>query len=262
MAGDRISSEHKDNREQMLTVRDHFEDMASCLSWDISAIKLNEARDWLDRALPKLTTWEDIVFTRILLGSEGGANSSDFVGGAVTDAKAVAATEQFIKMTADYPKVQEWPAVCTVYRCGFEAPRDASKLDLEIMRRYEDAFLRLPGVQVCRLPEQISVPRELRPTTDSAELDAKVEQKLAEYAASEAFNFDCGHLELEYRREGKPVPGPEELKAEVMAGARDTIRFNLECEAAGHAFVDLADGENGRGSVEYERCGFSWDYLW
>ena len=164
LAGDQIAEGSKDNREQLLAVSDHFEDMATCLSWDVSALGLYNARDWIDNALPRLTAWENILFTRLLIGGERRPNGSDFVSGKILEPAEVAATQLYGELSRQYPEISEWPAVCTVYWGGNGlrgTPRKATELDLGIMRRYGDSFVELDSIVVCYYPNQISVPRNL-----------------------------------------------------------------------------------------------------
>lgn len=157
-----LANQPSDSREQMLLVSDHLEDMVTCLSWDAKRNGLYPARDWLDRELPKITAQQNILFTRILLGSERGPAMSDFVGGAVTCADAVADTYLYADLSGQYPDIEVWPAVCTVYRGGYEMrkPKDATELDLGIMRRYGNSFVELEGVSVCCYPTEFTVQRD------------------------------------------------------------------------------------------------------
>lgn len=154
-----LAEQPYDTREQMLLVSDHLEDMVSCLSWDASGNGLYPARDWLDRALPRITAQQNILFTHIMLGPEIGPAMNDFVGGAVTDSAGIADTCLYTDLTGQYPDIETWPAICTVYRGGYGRgiAKDATELDLGIMRRYGDKFLDLEGISVCRFPAEVTV---------------------------------------------------------------------------------------------------------
>jgi len=158
-----LSVDTHDMREQMLKVLTHFEDMTAFLPWDASGSGIYEARDWWEWVLPAATAQQNILFTRILLGPETGPCASGFVGGSATNPADVAATYLFDDMTSQYPEIETWPALCTVYRCGHElsAARAASELDLQIMRDYENTFMRQRGLSVCRYPTEIAVSRDL-----------------------------------------------------------------------------------------------------
>jgi len=154
-----LARQHHDTRAQMLLVSDHLEDMVSCLSWDATGNGLYPARDWLDNALPRITALQNILFTHILLGQERGPAMSDFVSGAVTDSAGVAETYLYDDLSSQYPGIETWPALCTVFRGGYgegEA-KPATELDLDIMRRYEDTFLGLEGLSVCSYPVELAV---------------------------------------------------------------------------------------------------------
>jgi hypothetical protein len=148
-----------DMREQLLIVKDHFEDMAACLSWDASGNGLYPARDWLDRALARMTAQQNILFTHVILGSERGPAMSDFISGAITNAVDVANTCLYDDFSGQYPEVEMWPALCTVYCGGYGQGniQNATEHDLSIMRQYGDSFLDLKGVIVCHYPIELSV---------------------------------------------------------------------------------------------------------
>jgi len=160
-AQDLVQQPH-DTRERLLLVRDHFEDMTAYLPWDASGNGLYPARDWLDRALAKITAKQNILFTHIILGSERGPAMSDFIGGAVTDAAGIANTYLYADLSDQYPEIEIWPALCTVYRGGYGQGnvQNATELDLGIMRQYGDSFLDLEGLIVCRYPTQLSVAKD------------------------------------------------------------------------------------------------------
>jgi len=154
-----LAQQPNDTRERLLLVRDHFEDMAACLSWDASGSGLYPARDWLDRALAQITAQQNILFTHVILGPETGPAMSDFIGGAVTDSAGIANTCLYDDLSGQYPEIERWPALCTVYRGGYGrgTVHDATELDLSIMRQYGDSFLDLEGLIVCQYPIELSV---------------------------------------------------------------------------------------------------------
>lgn len=127
----RLSEQPGDRRQRLLQISDHFEDMASCLSWDAQANGLYPARDWMDHTLARLTALSNILFTRVLIGPERGPTQSDFAGGRVTDAEGMAETRLFKELSNQYPEIGRWPAICTVYRGGYGTgkPTDAAELD-------------------------------------------------------------------------------------------------------------------------------------
>lgn len=154
-----LAQQPNDTRERLLLVRDHFEDMAACLSWDASGSGLHLARDWMDRALPRMTVLQNILFTHVILGPETGPAMSDFIGGAVIDSTGIANTCLYDDLSGQYPEIERWPALCTVYRGGYGrgTVHDATELDLGIMRQYGESFLNLKGLIVCHYPIELSV---------------------------------------------------------------------------------------------------------
>lgn len=142
-----LTTAKADPRPEILEVRDLIEDMVSHLSWDPQKIGLNPARDLLKHTLTSFTAHQPILFTRILMGGDFGPCDSDFLSGAVTDSNTVADTDLYEDLSGQYPEIQDWPVICTVYHgggCG--QLHDATELDLNIMRRCGDRFLDQEGV--------------------------------------------------------------------------------------------------------------------
>ena len=152
-----------DRRGQLVRVQNLLEDMSAYLQWDPGAIGVYPARDQVESQLLRLTSQRPVCFTRILLGGEMGPGDEDFVPGSVTDAEGVRGTEVFARLTAEYPEVEKWPAICTVYHGGSPAvlatAMPADDLDLKIMREEGARFLDRPGIcfagyQELRVPVQ------------------------------------------------------------------------------------------------------------
>ena len=116
-----LDSPGDDRRIQFARVQYLLEDMSAYLPWDPSAIGIYLARDQVQEQLLCLTAQRPICFTRILLGGEMGPCDEDFVSGSVTDADGVRGTELFDHLTLEYPEVEKWPAICTVYHGGGHA---------------------------------------------------------------------------------------------------------------------------------------------
>ena len=139
-----------DRRGQLVRVRHLLEDMSAYLPWDPGAIGLYPARDQVESQLRRLTAQRPICFTRVLLGGEMGPWGEDFVPGCVTDADGVRRMELFDRLTLEYPEVETWPALCTVYHGGgpavIAASMPADDLDLKIMREEGVRFLDRPGI--------------------------------------------------------------------------------------------------------------------
>ena len=152
-----------DRRGQLVQVRYLLEDMSAYLPWDPNAIGIYPARDQVESQLRRLTAQRPVCFTRVLLGGERGPCDEDFVSGSVTDADGVRGTELFHRLTLEYPEVENWPAICTVYHGGghaaLAAAMPADGLDLKIMREEGTRFLdrpeiRLAGHRELRVPVQ------------------------------------------------------------------------------------------------------------
>lgn len=139
-----------DRRGPLLRVQNLLEDMSAYLPWDPGAIGIYPARDQVESQLRRLTARRPICFTRILLGGEMGPGDEDFVSGSVTDADGVRGTELFRRLSLEYPKMEKWPVICTVYHGGGPAviasAMPADGLDLKIMREEGARFLDRPGI--------------------------------------------------------------------------------------------------------------------
>ena len=152
-----------DVRGQLVRVQYLLEDMSAYLQWDPGSIGIYPARDQVESQLRRLTAQRPVCFTRILLGGEMGPWGEDFVSGSVTDADGIRGTELFHRLTLEYPEVENWPALCTVYHGGghavIAAAMPADALDLKIMREEGMRFLdrpeiRLAGHRELRVPVQ------------------------------------------------------------------------------------------------------------
>ena len=139
-----------DHRGQLVRVQNLLEDMSAYLQWDPSAIGIYPVRDQVESQLRRLTAQRPVCFTRVLLGGEMGPCDEDFVSGSVTDADGVRVAELFHRLTLEYPEMEDWPAICTVYHGGghafLAAAMPADDLDLKIMREEGTRFLDRPGI--------------------------------------------------------------------------------------------------------------------
>ena len=151
-----------DRRRQIAVVGDLLEDMATHRSWGWTENGLSRAREEAESALVRMTAQMPIRFTRILLGGDAGPHwASGFVSGCVTDTDAVKQTTVYQDAVRNYPEVQSWPALCTVY-AGRDLHSalgtvDASAFDLEIMNRTRDRFLKTQGVHCVGGPYQMTI---------------------------------------------------------------------------------------------------------
>lgn len=151
-----------DGRTKLLDIRYVLDEIYAYLPWDALRLGVNRARDSIERDLASMTATRNILFTRLLLGSERGPAASDFVSGIVKDAAGVLDTELYDDMQGQYPDIKTWPAICTIYRGGFGygvaiKPENASELDLQIMRETGDDFLYKEGIYYCGGPYEFKV---------------------------------------------------------------------------------------------------------
>lgn len=163
------SAQPSDTRERILLIRDCFEDMTSHLIWDALDNQVYPAIDWVDIALEKMTAQQNILFTRLLIGSERGPAVFGYVGGKVIDPASIAGTVLFNAISKEYPEIETWPTLCTVFRGGYgqENVRDITEVDLKIMNRCGDPFVRHEGVITCVYPVGVSITRDMRQSLES-----------------------------------------------------------------------------------------------
>jgi hypothetical protein len=148
-----------DVRTKLLEIRNILEEIYAYLPWDALKLGVNPARDSIDRSLVSMTATRNILFTRVLLGSEYGPADSDFVSGVVINEPDVKSTELYEDLKYQYSEIEEWPAICTVYRAGYgrETAENASELDLQIMRETGDKFLNMEGITLCSMPFEFKI---------------------------------------------------------------------------------------------------------
>ena len=139
-----------DWRIQLVQMQYLLEDMSAYLPWNPGAIGIYPARDQVREQLLRLTAQRPICFTRVLLGGEMGPCDEDFVSGSVTDADSVRNTDLFERLILEYPEVEKWPAICTVYHTGGPAAltvaMPADNMDLKLIREDGVRFLDRPGI--------------------------------------------------------------------------------------------------------------------
>lgn len=148
---------------QVAAVRELLEDMASHLPWDSAANGLDQARDEVGSVLLRMTARKPLHFTRILLGGETGPGGEDYVSGAVTDVDGIRGTRLFAQLSQEYPEVDEWPAIATVWLCGGQevaaATIPADELELKAIREAGARFLDRPGVRPV-WPHELHIPAQ------------------------------------------------------------------------------------------------------
>ena len=140
-----------DQRGRLMRVRDLLEDMAAYLPWDPRTIGINPARNQVTEQLLRLTAQRPIRFTRVLLGGELDPGGIEFLPGMVNDIERVRGTQEFHRLAVEYPKREEWPALCVVCmgggRLADDSTIDADELDMAVIRAAGDAFMKRPEVR-------------------------------------------------------------------------------------------------------------------
>lgn len=138
-----------DPRQELMNLRNLLGDME--FHWKQPLADLHATEKLLDALMIRQTVNQPIRFTRILLGEENGPHGEAFLSGEVTDAEVVARTALCNELTARYPEVPDWPAICTVYygdNEDYDEPfHDATAIDMMIIRRYSGIILRQEGIQ-------------------------------------------------------------------------------------------------------------------
>ncbi len=140
-----------DQRGRLMRVQDLLEDMADYLPWDPRTIGVDPARKQVTEQLLRLTAQRPIRFTRVLLGGELDPGGIEFLPGMVNDEGAVRRTQEFQRLTVEYPKREEWPALCVVCVGGGRREDagtiDADGLDMAVIRQAGETFMKRPEVR-------------------------------------------------------------------------------------------------------------------
>ena len=140
-----------DQRGRLMRVRNLLEDMTAYLPWDPRAIGIYPARDQVEEQLLRLTARRPIRFTRVLLGGELDPGGIEFLPGMVNDEESVRRTQEFQRLAVEYPKRDEWPALCIVCMGGGRwedaGTIDADGLDMAVIRQAGKAFMKRPEVR-------------------------------------------------------------------------------------------------------------------
>lgn len=139
-----------DQRGRLMQIQNLLEDITAYLPWDPKSIGLYPARDQVAEQLLRLTAQRPIRFTRVLLGGDLDPGGVEFMPGLIDDADGVRRTQEFQRLVSEYPKRDEWPALCTVYLGAGQqvafAAIDADELDMKIIREAGERFLKQAGV--------------------------------------------------------------------------------------------------------------------
>lgn len=140
-----------DQRARIFAVKKLLEDVGAYLPWDVGATGVYPAREETEQALLRAVAQRPIRFTRVLLGGELDPGGVEYLPGMVNDVEAVRRTREFQRLTLEYPKREEWPALCIVCMSGGrlsdDGTIDADGLDMLVIREYGREFMKRPEVR-------------------------------------------------------------------------------------------------------------------
>ncbi len=156
-----------DQRARIFAVKKLLEDVGAYLPWDVGATGVYPAREETEQALLRAVAQRPIRFTRILLGGELDPGGVEYLPGMVNDVEAVRRTREFQRLTLEYSKREEWPALCIVCMGGGRQAEsntiDADGLDMAVIREYEREFMKRPEVRPVWMHElTVPVQEQLR----------------------------------------------------------------------------------------------------
>ena len=140
-----------DQRSRIFHARELLEEVCAYLPWDPDANGARSARDRAWDQLQRAVARRPIRFTRVLLGGELDPGGIEFLPGMVNDAESVRRTQEFQRLAVEYPKREEWPALCVVCMGGGRREDagtiDAEGLDMAVIREGGEAFMKRPEVR-------------------------------------------------------------------------------------------------------------------
>lgn len=140
-----------DQRSRIFHARELLEEVCAYLPWDPDANGARSARDRAWDQLQRAVARRPIRFTRVLLGGELDPGGIEFLPGMVNDAESVRRTQEFQRLAVEYPKREEWPALCVVCMGGGRREDagtiDAEGLDMAVIREAGEAFMKRPEVR-------------------------------------------------------------------------------------------------------------------
>ena len=152
-----------DQRIRLSHARKLLEEICAYLPWDPDANGARSARDRAWEQLQRAVARRPIRFTRVLLGGELDPGGIEFLPGMVNDEESVRRTQEFQRLTVEYPKREEWPALCIVCLGGGRREDagtiDADGLDMAVIREAREAFMKRPEVRPV-WSHQLAVPVE------------------------------------------------------------------------------------------------------
>lgn len=140
-----------DQRARLSAVKKLLEDVSAYLPWDVGATGVYPARDEVEQALLCAVAQRPIRFTRALLGGERDPGGVEFLPGMVNDVETVRRSQEFQRLTLEYPKREAWPALCMVCMGGGRQSDahtiDADGLDMAVIRECGERFMERPEVR-------------------------------------------------------------------------------------------------------------------
>lgn len=250
-----------DQRSRIFHARELLEEVCAYLPWNPDA---NGARSAWDRAweqLQRAVTRGPIRLTRVLLGGDLDPGGIEFLPGMINDEESVRRTQEFQRLTVEYPKREEWPALCVVCLGGGRRADagtiDADGLDMAIIREAGEAFMKRPEVrpvwshqltvsvheQICVLkfepgkaPEKVIMPNTLEAL--QAAVGGDIDVRDLDSDASLICNEDGKTMGLPANRR----IGPDIIAGTfLIVGCADGDFCSLSDDAAAHYAERLAE---------------------
>lgn len=225
-----------DQRARIFAVKKLLEDVGAYLPWDVGATGIYPAREETEQALLRAVAQRPIRFTRVLLGGELDPGGVEYLPGMVNDAEAVRRTREFQRLTLEYPKREEWPALCIVCMGGGRQAEsntiDADGLDMAVIREYEREFMKRPEVRPVWMHE-LTVPvheqlRMLKFEPGKAPEEITMPNTLEAFQTAvggdiETLGLDSGAV-LVCNKEGKlmGLPANRQVGGDIMERPTDT----------------------------------------
>lgn len=248
-----------DQRARLLHTRELLGEVCAYLPWNPDANSARAAYDQVRELLQQAVAQRPIRFTRVLLGGDLDPGSAEFMPGLVDDAEGVRRTQEFQRLTLDYPKREEWPALCIVCMGGGRQAEsntiDADGLDMAVIREYEQEFMKRPEVRPVWMHElTVPVQEQLRvlkfePGKTPEEITMPNTLEAFQTAVGgdiEAVGLDSGTV-LICNEEGKlmGLPANRQVGGDTIAGT-----FLIAGSADGE-FCSLSDEETARYAREF-----------
>ncbi len=255
-----------DQRSRLSHTRKLLEEVCAYLPWDPDANGARAVRDQVWGQLQRAVAQRPIRFTRVVLGGDLDPGGIEFLPGVVNDVEPVRRTQEFQRLTLEYPKREEWPALCVVCMGGGRLAADAidaDGLDMAVIREAGEAFMKRPEVRpICT--HQLAVPvqeqiRVLRFQPGKAPEEVTISNTLKAFQSAvggyiEALGLDGGAV-LVCNEEGKLMG----LSANRRVGGDTIAGTFLIAGSADGEFCSLSDEDTARYAQEFAQPLMSYD---